>query len=247
MNLREKLNTIEGFQEIIKLNTEYILEDKEEIVLLLKDEEQGIKRHQKKNLEIINSTYKNIFKEAFDLLVCRYSIGETLDDFPSRYRELVASFEKIYSPQSYYVQMLNMLSLGILLDIENETFDRLVKLINENNVSDFIYDFIIHSRNPKHIQNEKLEWKKPYTQLKNVIKLIPADKEQGLHNLKTYLNKNWYMSLFKTHNSEHNIHSGYWCLESGAIVKILGLDDSSFKEQKYYPYDLVHWKYKNNA
>lgn len=50
------------------------------------------------------------------------------------------------------------------------------------------------------------------------------------------------MSLFKTHYSEHNIHTGYWCFESGAIVKILGLEDSNFKEQKYYPYDLIHWK-----
>jgi hypothetical protein len=28
---------------------------------------------------------------------------------------------------------------------------------------------------------------------------------------------------------------------SGALVKILGLDDASLKGLPYYPYDMVHW------
>ena len=32
---------------------------------------------------------------------------------------------------------------------------------------------------------------------------------------------------------------GYWSFESGALVKILGLDDSSLKEVQYYPYDML--------
>ena len=38
---------------------------------------------------------------------------------------------------------------------------------------------------------------------------------------------------------------GYWSFESGALVKILGLDDSSLKEVQYYPYDMVHWNENN--
>ena len=37
------------------------------------------------------------------------------------------------------------------------------------------------------------------------------------------------------------IHDGYWSFESGALVKVLGLDDSSLKGLPYYPYDMVHW------
>ena len=44
------------------------------------------------------------------------------------------------------------------------------------------------------------------------------------------------------HKSKWNIHTGYWSFESGALVKILGLDDSTLKDQPYYPYDMVHWK-----
>ncbi|WP_366770662.1 PoNe immunity protein domain-containing protein [Sphingobacterium sp.] len=30
--------------------------------------------------------------------------------------------------------------------------------------------------------------------------------------------------------------------KSGALVKILGLDDNSLKEQQYYPYEMIHWR-----
>ncbi len=33
-------------------------------------------------------------------------------------------------------------------------------------------------------------------------------------------------------------------LESGAIAKILKLDDSSLKNTLYYPYDMVHYQEK---
>jgi hypothetical protein len=36
-------------------------------------------------------------------------------------------------------------------------------------------------------------------------------------------------------------YSGYWAWEVAAVVKILGLDDLIFKDNPYYPYDMVHW------
>jgi hypothetical protein len=57
---------------------------------------------------------------------------------------------------------------------------------------------------------------------------------------------NWYKGhsdtgWYNDHKSKWNIHFGYWSFESGALVKILGLDDNSLKNQQYYPYDMVHW------
>lgn len=37
---------------------------------------------------------------------------------------------------------------------------------------------------------------------------------------------------------------GHVKLESGAIVKILKLDDSTLKDTSYYPYDMVHYQEK---
>ncbi|WP_367268550.1 PoNe immunity protein domain-containing protein [uncultured Pedobacter sp.] len=36
--------------------------------------------------------------------------------------------------------------------------------------------------------------------------------------------------------------SGCWSFESGALIKILGLDGNRLKEQQYYHYDAVHWQ-----
>ena len=62
--------------------------------------------------------------------------------------------------------------------------------------------------------------------------------------LKKYL-FNWYnedCGCYEAHKSKQNIYYGYWSFEAGAIAKILNLNDSSLKNESYYPYDLVHYK-----
>ena len=43
-------------------------------------------------------------------------------------------------------------------------------------------------------------------------------------------------------NRSDYTYCGYWSFEAGAIVKLLGIDDTILKDMKYYPYDLVHYK-----
>ncbi|MDR4190445.1 hypothetical protein COL87_26390 [Bacillus pseudomycoides] len=45
-------------------------------------------------------------------------------------------------------------------------------------------------------------------------------------------------------NIRSQIFSGYWSFESGAIAKILNLDDSTLRDTPYYPYDMVHYREK---
>ena len=64
--------------------------------------------------------------------------------------------------------------------------------------------------------------------------------------LAEYLKRKWYSShsdyyWYNSHESKANTYFGYWCFEAGAIVKIMGLDDSALKDNQYYPYDLVHY------
>ena len=62
----------------------------------------------------------------------------------------------------------------------------------------------------------------------------------------SYLNDYWYSSnseeaWYDSHKSKDNLYYGYWCYEIGAVVKALGIEDSQFKNQVYYPYDLIHY------
>jgi hypothetical protein len=67
-----------------------------------------------------------------------------------------------------------------------------------------------------------------------------AEKE-----LKFFLDNEWCQnfkdtSLYNQHLSQHNIYSGYWCFAAAAIVKIKDLDDSSFRDNEYYPKDMLY-------
>lgn len=74
-------------------------------------------------------------------------------------------------------------------------------------------------------------------------------KEEASELLKSYLKSEWlrgHRSLHGKPNVETDFYEGYWSFESGAIVKILQLDDTGWEEMMYYPYDMVHYL-KNNT
>jgi hypothetical protein len=48
------------------------------------------------------------------------------------------------------------------------------------------------------------------------------------------------MSWYNSHKSKNDTYCGYWAFETGALVKILGLNDEELKDVPYYPYDLAH-------
>ncbi|TBU70990.1 hypothetical protein DNK06_24980 [Pseudomonas daroniae] len=52
-------------------------------------------------------------------------------------------------------------------------------------------------------------------------------------------NKNlaaWY----DNHKGEDTGYVGYWCFEAALVVKLFGIDDSSFRTHAHYPAELVH-------
>lgn len=69
------------------------------------------------------------------------------------------------------------------------------------------------------------------------------DKEESAILVKQFLEKDFYhkhMNLYNSHKSKANIYCGYWSFEAAAIAKIMGLDDTSFIDNQYYPKELVH-------
>ena len=69
---------------------------------------------------------------------------------------------------------------------------------------------------------------------------------KSLFLLKDYLKQIMVVQLHSetawhnSHLSKQNTYYGYWAYEAGAVAKILDLDDEALKEQRYYPFDLVH-------
>ncbi|MBU2946297.1 PoNi-like cognate immunity protein [Zobellia uliginosa] len=181
-----------------------------------------------------------------NILIAKYSSGAKIIDLKKDYIESVKWFAKIYNSQNFYVQLIWMLSMGVLLEIDNDSFDILINLVENDDLEDHLVDFLIQSRKPSRpISTKAFKFSIPYKSIESVIN--ETDKQIALENLKKYLDKEWYKGhssagWHNSHNGKHNTYFGYWSFESGAVVKILGLDDSSLRDQQYYPYDMVHWK-----
>ena len=81
-----------------------------------------------------------------------------------------------------------------------------------------------------------------YEMLYKITQLPKPEAEAGI---KKYLQK-WYDlhkddPWYNTHIRDYG-YSGYWAWEVAAVVKVMQLDDSGFKDDPFYPYDMVHWK-----
>ncbi|MCX8744371.1 DUF1911 domain-containing protein [Snodgrassella sp. B3882] len=247
MELRDKLNTKERYQELINKKEKYIQEDFLKIKSLAEDEKKGIQKYPKPNNEIIKSTYKGIFIYQYDNLIAKYSMGQPISSIIEEYKITVSYMEKGWKAISGYIEMVWMLSIGIMLEAEADIFEKLKSLVERDHLNDYLVDFLLQNSTQWSKQTPKFKFPRPYKATQDIISLAQTDKTAAVERLKKYLQKEWYKGHSDTgwhddHKSKWKVHTGYWSFESGALVKILGLDDTPLKDQPYYPYDMVHWR-----
>ena len=226
--MRDKIKTKEYFDEYIQRHDG-----------LIEKTDTSLERGEIKPDRIKASTR---FNELMKLrrMVARYSRGDSIESLIGDYVALVEkmpTIEKVYTYEEYEW----LLTIGIMLGIDDDTFRILSDhVLNSEHKEAWMLRFYIHSRFPE------VEYKGQYLHklLQSLRDLIESDNPST--ELKGYLSR-WYSRSrgrwwYDTHNSKSDSYIGYWCFEVGAIVKIMGLDDSEIKDNKYYPYDLVHFK-----
>ncbi|MBF4636310.1 DUF1911 domain-containing protein [Agreia pratensis] len=89
-----------------------------------------------------------------------------------------------------------------------------------------------------------LAWPRPYARL---LAVFQAEESKRPKLMSAFL-KVWYQQNKRVMwwNSHERIaagglsYGGYWCFEAAAVVKLLDIDDSSFRDNEFYPADLVH-------
>ncbi|MED4401590.1 PoNe immunity protein domain-containing protein [Metabacillus fastidiosus] len=197
--------------------------------------------------EGVRSAYNYLYGIYFSKLKALYSAGRSFNEIKDYLSDVLEIMDKNWDQNSGYVEMVWMLSIGIMLDVQEKEMGRLIKLVRKSEIKDYLIEFLIHSYdNRNEIVTENCKWETPYGFLVKVIN--EKDKEESVRLLKEYLEKKWYpghgdMGWYDTHEIKDDyIYSGYWSFESGAIVKILRLDDHMLKEVPYYPYDMRHYK-----
>ncbi len=247
MKLRDVLNTEEGYQEIIDKKDRFINSRFDKIKKLKKDEIDGIQQYPKPNYDIIISSKKSILTFYREILETKYSVGEELSVIKQYYLDVI-NFINDSKTHSGYANILRLISMGIMFEINEDEFKILIELVErylkKTKDEDFLIDFLINFYKPDWIQSNTFLINIPYKNINGIIELSKKSKIEASVKLNTYISKCWYRGIIEveTHKSKWNIHTGYWSWEAGAIAKILNLDDSSLKDQQYYPYDMVHFK-----
>jgi len=197
------------------------------------------------------------------LLVAKYSLGNSISEIEQDYLELLQKFDKYWPVgqvlmthegkelKQYldYDDMLWMLCFGNLFNVSNQYFNLLAILIDRDEVVDHLYEFMLAQKLDR---QEKVQGSYEYGwDLYRLIRQLIEGDQADIDFIKLvsiHLKKEWkkdHKEMLKSLKSKNPTYYGAWSFESAAIVAALGLDDSSFRDNEYYPRDLVDY-YRSN-
>ena len=242
MGLRDTLNTEENYKDDLISNKEALLYFQVKLQKLQSDLENGIENYKKPTIEVYKSTLATILSYQRDILLATYSIGDSLSAFKEEYIIFVSSLIPVWRKEWGYEQMLWALSIGILLEIDETTFDKLVDLVKKDDPEDYLIDYLIQSRHPEWTIRINYNFPRPYGFTRKIIE--EENSDQAVKLLKEYVIKKWYQgsrdsAWYDVHKQNVKSHVGYWSFESGALCKLKGLDYKQLEGLPYFPYDLV--------
>ena len=246
--MRDPLSSESYLLETIEFNREKIYNRKKEIIQLKDDMKKGIQRYPKDNQSIIYAMHRGMFMYNTETLIAKYSLGSHPDEMIEDYLSGIEYLENVGNAEPWYVDVLRMVSLGILLEVDKKDLKRLACAIEKQKIEDALLDFLLKACDIGWNHNtSRYERKNPYAKTAEIIQMAlhDKDKERASKRLQQYVEKEW----IKGHNDLDwkNAHKepgyvGLWSFEAAALAKILGLDDSALKDNNHYPYDLAHYK-----
>ncbi|MFY0138482.1 PoNi-like cognate immunity protein, partial [Bacillus cereus] len=244
--MRDPLCIEEKCREGIEYNKEFIEENREEIKSLEEDERNGIQRKAKDNKSLIEGRYLLNFNYELEDINAKYSLGEAIHTIEGDFDKALINLRHIGENEVGYLNLIWMISLGILLETDKKNLVSLAKLVEKENMNDAVIDFLLCASDIGYTKMTNRYYKEnPYAKTREIIELAQTDKKEASKRLQTYMEKEWFKGHYdyewKNAHKEPG-YVGYWSFETAAIVKILGLDDTSLKDNNDYPYDLAHYK-----
>ena len=235
---RDNIFIEEKINELITFNEMMIKEWLQELDQL----KQGINPYKRPIEEVIRLTKEDISIYQERKMIATYTAGYPIEKFKEEYLTFVDSLVPVWHSNSGYDEMLWALSIGILLEIDEMTFEKLVDLVRKDDPEDYLIDYLIQSRHPEWTIRINYNFPRPYGFTRKIIE--EENSEKAISLLKEYLTKKWYQGCrdegwYDLHKRNIDNYYGYWSFESGAICKIKGLEYKHLEGVSYFPYDLV--------
>ena len=244
--MRDALCKDEVLRKKIDFNNEVIPEDKEELEQLLNDIKEGIQRYPRKTEEIIDDIKVGLFRSYYEIIRAKFSLGLDCESLEQDYLDMLEYVSDIGCEKIGYVHFIQVFSLGILLEVSDSELEKLVKIADEEKLDDCLFDFLVQACGlTRGFSSECYQKENPYKETAQIIKLSFGDKKAADKALKTYMEKKWFQGHYDYEWKNAHKRAGYvgfWSFETGALAKILELDDEKLQKCNHYPYDLVHYK-----
>ncbi|MEM6271410.1 MAG: PoNe immunity protein domain-containing protein [Bacteroidota bacterium] len=194
---------------------------------------------------------RNILTGKLELVILKYTAGESVGSINPNWESIIGLLETAFIPegdgtfylsQEIYVKAIWLLAFGSFLDCTNRDFKKMVAVIDRCGIKDWLLEHLISSRIQGRPQVDTLIFPKPYASLKKAVEETDSAKSSAI--VKHYLEKEWYKGhkdtyWYDNHKNSHDVFFGYWSFEAAAVVNIAGIDDRSFRDNEYYPKDLL--------
>jgi Domain of unknown function (DUF1911) len=144
-----------------------------------------------------------------------------------------------------YWQALRQVCFSILLGHPDLLARVMSLLVYQNDDQDALLEALVAQYLPGRPGSEIYTRQLPYRKTKKIFAAAPAKRAELMSK---YLDE-WYDASRREpyhgrHQSSH--FPGYWSVEAAAITFILDIDDSSYRDKKFYPKDLVDYARANS-
>ncbi len=248
--MRDPLCVEEKCTRLIEAYNEAIESKKEKVKGLREDIRNGIQRYPDDNDRIIERTYQTNFRYRNTIIRAKYSVGDEIHSIVEHFENAIIDLENMGEIKVGYINLLWMISLGILLETDKKNIERLQKLIEKEDIEDFVIDYLLCACDIGWTKiTDHYEKENPYSKTREIIELAQTDKREASKRMQTYMEKEWFKGhydyVWKNAHKRHG-YVGFWSFETAALAKILELDDSNLKDNNHYPYDLAHYKNSMN-
>ena len=207
----------------------------------------------------------NLMNHRFSIVIAKFSEGIEVSDIKREFEELINDISPAAWPSDiskvrinpneladqYMVEphnkMLSLLSLAFLLRVDSKLLLLLSNIIDHDNISDNLYEFILKAEFSDRKRKRPEEYDPKHSVILKVYRnmrlaIEQTDKTEAQKLIKHFLEKDFYhkhSGFYNLHKEKFDLYYGYWSFEAAAITCIMDLDDSSYRDNQYYPKDLV--------
>ena len=224
--MRDKIKDSEYFSNFIAYETERINKFNialDKVISQRGADDSGVK-----------STYSSLFTFNLHKLIAMYSNGSPAIEIKEFFNNVYDAFLKVTNIS--YSDLILVISFSIIFSQEDKKME-LFSIAQKFQMVDSFIELLLSDNDSNTKINPPIEFEK-IAPIKNA-KTMEEQKKIVKQYLDSWYELNKEAYWFDSHKSKNNTYFGYWSFESAAVVKLLGLDKNNFKENQYFPYDII--------